>query len=184
MKFILLAGPPAVGKMTVGQHLSKKTGIPLLHNHMIIDPVESVFPRGTEAFETLVGEFRLRMVEEAAKAGGKGIIHTLVWAFGNPGDEEFVKKMKDSVESNGGECCFVELKAKLETRVQRHRSPNRMLHKAAAAATPPAYMEEIEKQFKTNTDGDFPYPDQYLLLDTEALSAEECATKIVEHFAL
>ena len=39
MKFILLFGPQAVGKMTVGQELAKITDLKLFHNHMTIDLV-------------------------------------------------------------------------------------------------------------------------------------------------
>ena len=36
-KFIMIVGPQAVGKMTVGQELSKITNLKLLHNHMTIE---------------------------------------------------------------------------------------------------------------------------------------------------
>ena len=36
MKFILIFGPQAVGKMTVGQELQKITGLKLFHNHMTL----------------------------------------------------------------------------------------------------------------------------------------------------
>ena len=39
MKFILIFGPQAVGKMTVGQELAKITNLKLFHNHMTIDLV-------------------------------------------------------------------------------------------------------------------------------------------------
>ena len=37
MKLVLIFGPQAVGKMTVGQELAKKTGLKLFHNHMTIE---------------------------------------------------------------------------------------------------------------------------------------------------
>lgn len=37
MKFVLITGPQTVGKMTVGQELSKITVLKLLHNHMTIE---------------------------------------------------------------------------------------------------------------------------------------------------
>jgi shikimate kinase len=37
MSFLLLVGPPAVGKMTVGQALAQKLGYPLFHNHLSIE---------------------------------------------------------------------------------------------------------------------------------------------------
>lgn len=37
MKFIIITGPQAVGKMTVAQELTQITGLKLLHNHMTIE---------------------------------------------------------------------------------------------------------------------------------------------------
>lgn len=43
MKFILIFGPQAVGKMTVGQELAKLTDLKIFHNHMTIDLVSPFF---------------------------------------------------------------------------------------------------------------------------------------------
>ena len=43
MKFVLIFGAPAVGKMTVGQELERITGFRLLHNHMTIELVLNFF---------------------------------------------------------------------------------------------------------------------------------------------
>lgn len=37
MKLVIITGPQAVGKMTVGQELEKLTDLKLFHNHMTID---------------------------------------------------------------------------------------------------------------------------------------------------
>ena len=42
-KLVLLTGPQAVGKMTVGQELAKITDLKLFHNHMTIDLVSNFF---------------------------------------------------------------------------------------------------------------------------------------------
>ena len=42
-KFVTIIGPQAVGKMTVGQELSKMIGYKLLHNHMTIEMVRLIF---------------------------------------------------------------------------------------------------------------------------------------------
>lgn len=39
MKFVFLIGNTSVGKMTVGQELTKITNLKLFHNHMMIEPV-------------------------------------------------------------------------------------------------------------------------------------------------
>ena len=43
MKFVLITGPQAVGKMTVGQELVKITNLKLLHNHMTIELLTKIF---------------------------------------------------------------------------------------------------------------------------------------------
>lgn len=43
MKLIIIFGPHAVGKMTVGQELAKLTELKLFHNHMTIDIVSDLF---------------------------------------------------------------------------------------------------------------------------------------------
>lgn len=42
-KLIIITGPQAVGKMTVGQELSRMTNFKLFHNHMSIDLVNHFF---------------------------------------------------------------------------------------------------------------------------------------------
>ena len=43
MKLVIIFGPHAVGKMTVGQELAKRTGLKLFHNHMTIEVVSDLF---------------------------------------------------------------------------------------------------------------------------------------------
>lgn len=45
MKFVFILGDAAVGKMTVGQELMKRTKLRLFHNHMTIEPVLEIFGR-------------------------------------------------------------------------------------------------------------------------------------------
>jgi len=40
---VIIIGPHAVGKMTVGQELAKLTGLKLFHNHMSIELVRKFF---------------------------------------------------------------------------------------------------------------------------------------------
>ena len=55
-KFVLIVGPQAVGKMTVGQELSKITDFKLLHNHMTIEILTKIFDYSKESFKKLIEE--------------------------------------------------------------------------------------------------------------------------------
>ena len=83
---VMLVGPPAVGKMTVGHALAARTGLRLFHNHQTIDLVLRFFPFGTPPFQRLNGEFRRRIFEEVAASDLPGLIFTFVWAFDDPRD--------------------------------------------------------------------------------------------------
>ena len=61
MKFIIITGPQAVGKMTVGQELVKITNLKLLHNHMTIEVLTKIFDYNKEIFRKLNEEFRIRI---------------------------------------------------------------------------------------------------------------------------
>lgn len=49
-KLILIIGPQAVGKMAVGQELSKITGYKLFYNHMTIEMVRLIFDYDKESY--------------------------------------------------------------------------------------------------------------------------------------
>src|SRR4029077_13456829 len=98
MNFIVIFGPPAVGKMTVGQELARLTGYKLFHNHVTIDLVTDYFEFCTPPFSRLVREFRTRVVQEAAASDLPGLIFTFVWAFDLDSDRQFIDELKGIVE--------------------------------------------------------------------------------------
>ena len=65
MKFVLNAGPPAVGKMAVGLELSALTGFKLFHNHASIDAALSVFSQ--VSFVALEADLEERLVGPAPR---------------------------------------------------------------------------------------------------------------------
>ena len=129
MKLVMIIGPQAVGKMTVGQELEKITGLKLFHNHMTIELVSKFFSYGSEQGKKLVHSFRMQIFEEFSKSEQEGLIFTYVWAFDMKEDEEYVKKIKSIFEEQGAEVYFVELEAELEERVKRNETENRLLNK-------------------------------------------------------
>ena len=77
-KLVLLTGPQAVGKMTVGQELAKITGLKLFHNHMTIDLALKFFDYSTKEGQKLVDDLRMDVFEAVAKSDLEGIIFTCV----------------------------------------------------------------------------------------------------------
>ena len=83
IKFVLIFGPQAVGKMTVGQELTKITDLKLFHNHMTIDLVSHFFDYGTKEGKRLVNLIRQEIFEEVSKIDLSGMIFTYLWAINN-----------------------------------------------------------------------------------------------------
>ncbi len=186
MNLIILFGPPAVGKMTVGQELSKITGYKLLHNHMTIDLVTEFFDFGTPQFGRLVPAFRQMLVAEAAASDLTGLIFTFVWAFDNQDDKQFLDGLRDSVAEHGGSTYYAELEAGMAERLIRNRTENRLRHKKKADfEKTEGAMVRMQAQHQMNTrKSDFPYPEQHIKINNAHLSAREAAEQIVQAFGL
>jgi len=93
MQFVVIFGPPASGKMTVGLELAKITGFKLLHNHMTIDFIIRFFDFGSPKFVKLNSEFRKRIIEEVASSDLPGLIFTYVWGLEQEADKRFIYEM-------------------------------------------------------------------------------------------
>jgi hypothetical protein len=111
MELVIVFGPAAVGKMTVGHALCELTGFKLFHNHATIEPVLGIFSFGSAPFGRLVSEFRRRVIEEAACSDLPGLVFTYVWSLDDAGDTDIVASYIRIVEQAGGRVRFVELYA-------------------------------------------------------------------------
>lgn len=185
MDFVIIFGPPAVGKMTVGVELQKLTGLKLFHNHMTIDLVLNFFAWGTPQFR-LVSEFRRRIFEEVAGSDLPGLIFTYVWAFDRPEDKRYIDECCALFRPRGGKICFVELEADLTERVQRNRTEFRLREKPSKRDV--TRSEELllrhEKEYQLNSREEFYYPNEYLRINNTHLSPDTVAQMIVEKFSL
>lgn len=183
MKFVLLIGDSAVGKMTVGQELAKRTGLRLFHNHMAIEPVLEIFG----AFRgDVIHKLRQVIFEEFAKSGEYGMIHTLMWAFDMPSDWEYVRHVTDIFAAQGGEIYCVELVAPLEVRLQRNETENRLLHKASKRdleASRARVIRDSASHRLESLPGEIPF-ENYLRIDNTDLAPEVVAEMIRDHFSL
>ena len=126
---LFIIGPPAVGKMAVGAEIAKRTGFKLLHNHMTIEPVIRIFEWGTPQAFRLIGEFRRRILEEVAQSDLPGLVFTVVWAFGHPGEAESIDGYAAPFRAAGARILCLELDASQEARLVRNETEFRIREK-------------------------------------------------------
>ncbi|WHZ05558.1 AAA family ATPase [Neobacillus sp. YX16] len=186
MKFVLIFGPQAVGKMTVGQELAKITGLKLFHNHMTIEMVTPIFDFGTKEGQRLVSLFRKEIFEAAAKSDLEGLIFTYVWAFNHPSDWNYVNEVCKIFESRGGTVYFVELEADLNERLERNKSPHRLEHKPTKRNiewSENNLKKSLEKYRLNSLEGEIS-KEEYIRINNTSMSAEEVAKVIKDKFLL
>ncbi|MEL6718645.1 MAG: AAA family ATPase [Bacteroidota bacterium] len=187
MNFLLITGPPAVGKMTVGQELTKKLDYKLFHNHHSIDLTLNFFSWGEAGFKKINKGIRQLIFKTVAEDHTlRGFIFTLVWAFDMQSDWDYVNDLKKLFEANGWTFHIVELYAPVETRLARNKTENRLAHKNSKRniAKSDANLLKLEEGYQMNTDGTKIQEQNYLRIDNTNLSAEATADQIIEYFGL
>ncbi|PGZ93072.1 AAA family ATPase [Bacillus sp. AFS029533] len=186
MKFVLVFGPQAVGKMTVGHELEKITDLKLFHNHMTIDLVSKFFDYGTKEGSRLVNLFRNEIFEEVSKSNLYGMIFTYVWASDLKSDWEYVEKVCTIFESKEATTYFVELEAELDERLARNKTPHRLEHKPTKRDiewSEDNLLKTMEKFRLNSIEGEI-QKENYLKINNTNMSAEEVAKLIKERFDL
>jgi hypothetical protein len=183
---LVITGPPAVGKMTVGRALADVTDFRLFHNHATIEPLLEVFGSWDHpAFSLLKDEFRVRVLEEAARHG-TDLILTFVWPVDDPADADVVRSYIRPFVAAGQEVAFVELDADLGVRLERNRGQSRLAEKPSKRdlTWSEAHVREVAAD-RMVTDPDRPSPadavlfgHRHLRLDTSSLSADQAADRI------
>ena len=183
MKFVLITGNSAVGKMTVGQELAKRTGLRLFHNHMTIEPVLEIF--GFFHQNTVM---RLREVvfEEFARSECYGMIFTYMWAFDQQGDWDYIEHVRQIFEPYGTQFYCVELVASQQTRMERNRTENRLQNKASKrdiAGSDQRLLHDDACYRLESFEGEIPFVN-YMKIDNTDLSPDAAAKMIQEKFML
>lgn len=180
---VLLFGPPAVGKMTVGRSVAANSSFRLFHNHMTIEPLLETFGYGTPPFNILNTEFRRRVLEEAAQHD-IDLIFSIVWALDSQDDLAEIASYISIFEN----VAFVELRADLNTRLRRNRTDERLLHKASKRDV--EWSDDNVRQMETDwqmtsVDGhgvasELLAQHPHLVLDTVGVSSAESAARVIE----
>ena len=179
---VVIFGPPAVGKMAVGRELSRMTEMPLLHNHMTIEPLLGIFEFGSPEFARLVESFRRQIYEEVVQSDLPGLIVTYMWCLDHDSDRRAMEEIMELFESHGFVIRFVELYATLEERLRRNRTDLRLQEKASKRDVDASEERLLrnDQKFKLNSAGDFFFPDRHLKIDNTERSAVEVAEEVRE----
>jgi hypothetical protein len=186
MDLLVIFGPSAVGKMTVGREVARLTGYKLFHNHMTVEPVLELFEFGSPPFERLVSEFRTRVIEEAAESDLPGLVFTFVWGLDHPGDKKLVDGYVDIVESRGGTVSYVELYAPQEERIARNATPDRLDLKRSKRDVEASngWLRDADERWLLNTSSDDELEAlvdgrPHVRVDNTVLPPEDAAARIV-----
>lgn len=190
MRLLVIFGPPAVGKMTVGREVARQSEFRLFHNHALIEPLLEVFNYGTPPFNRLLGDWRAAVVQEAALSG-TDLLFTFVWGLELQTDADELRKYIRPYVEKGAEVAFVELAADLDTRLQRNRTELRLAEKRSKRNVEwsDTNVREMER-FLMNTDLDVSLDKslpatallaehRHMRLDNGGLAPQEAAARIL-----
>ena len=187
MKLVIILGPHAVGKMSVGQELALVTGLKLLHNHMTIELVRNFFSvHGSDEGKRLNALFRQEIFEAVANSNLRGLIFTYMFDFDDPAQYEYIGSVIRLFESHNAEACIVELSADFDVRIERNKTENRLQNKPSKRNIQESekLFRDLESKYRLNSsDGEIPFANYFKLNNTD-IPPSEAAAIIKDKFML
>ena len=183
---LFVVGPPAVGKMSVGQAIAEHTGLRLFHNHISIELALRYFDFGTPAFHRIDGAIRRLVIDEVAASDLPGLVFTYVWAFNLPEDQAVVEGYAKPFRERGARVLFVELEATQAERLRRIAGASRLAAKPSRRDLGASMRDlfEDDARYQLNSGGKFDQRRDYLRINNTLLTPGEVAERVIEHFAL
>ena len=175
MKLVFIYGPPAAGKLTIARELGRITGLPVCHNHLIVDAVASVFPFGTDPFVRLREQMWLDVMREAAAAQ-----RSLIFTFAPEPtvSSGFHHRAVDVVKGAGGSTMFVQLKVPIAEQEKRLTAASRAEFGKLRSLS---LLRELQPQFLA---AERAMPPGQPVIDTSALEPADAAREIVNRLTL
>lgn len=168
MRLVFVHGPAASGKLTVARALSALTGLPLFHNHLVVDALLAVFPFGSPSFVALREAMWLDVFRAAATEG-----RSLIFTFHPEASvaPDFPQRATALVEAAGGQVDFVALECAPDVIAARIEAPSRQ---ASGKLSSAAILHELE------ANGAFDYPPipSAITIDTGAVEPADAALRI------
>jgi chloramphenicol 3-O-phosphotransferase len=177
MKLVFLHGPAASGKLTIAREISALTGLPVFHNHLVVDALLAVFPFGSAPFVELRERIWLD-VFGAAAAEGRSLLFT--FAPEPTVSADFPDRVRTLIEDSGGEVAFVRLTVPAAEQERRLIEPSR---REFAKLRSVELLRELRGRFDFDA-LEAAMPPPRLVLDTMAMTPPEAARLIVEQLGL
>ena len=186
MKLVIIFGPHAVGKMTVGQELEKITDLKLFHNHMTIDIVADLFENMPQERQRLTELFRNEIFQSFSKSDEYGMIFTCMWALEKKDDWDYINNLETMFKSNGADVYYVELEADYDIRLQRNTTENRLLNKPSKRniEKSESLFRDIEARHRLNSYPNEIQKENYIKINNTYIDPKNVARSIKERFRL
>jgi hypothetical protein len=186
MKLVIIFGPHAVGKMTVGQELAKITDLGLFHNHMTIDIVCDLFKNMPKERGRLTNLFRKEIFQAYSNSQEYGMVFTYMWALNCKEDCDYIYMVEEIFKSKGGTVYYVELEADYDVRIERNKTENRLLNKPTKRdiTRSEELFRRLEEKYRLNSFEDEIKENNYMKINNTDISPDVVAHMIKDKFRL
>ncbi len=180
---IIITGPQAVGKMSVGLALQDQYNYRLFHNHMTIELVNEMYGDLNKESWQLVNKLRKTIFDDVLKQDLDGFVFTYMWGFNLESDHKYVADVIKNFEENEWTVFIVELEADVETRLVRNISELRLEKKATKRNLEWAQKNLVSSmdKYRLNSDeGEITHPN-YIRIDNSKLEPSEVAEMVNDY---
>jgi chloramphenicol 3-O-phosphotransferase len=171
MKLVFIFGGAATGKLTVSRALSRRTGLPVFHNHLVVDALLEKLPFGDPEFVRLREAMWMAGFETAVQAG-----RSLIFTFApEPTVEDgFPERAASLIAVHGGETLFVRLTLARDIQEARLVEASRGEFRKLADVN---LLRELRAGFEAS---EAKMPPADITIDTGAVEPDEAAARIAQ----
>ncbi len=175
MKLIFLWGGAASGKLTVGRELARLTGLPLFHNHLVVDALLERLPFGDPEFVRLREAMWMAGFETAASSG-----QSLIFTFAPEPTVAtgFPERVIKLIDGFGGDVKFARLVISPEEQERRIANDSRMQFRKLVSLD---LLRDLRPSF---LEAEAAMPPADIVIDSERDDPQESARRIAAAFGL
>ena len=187
-KAIIIIGPPAAGKYTIGKLLSKECNYRFLHEHQMLDIASALFDGNPSEITTYYFKLRWDIFSDFVKYNttNQSIVTTFVHLFDNDYYNNFITSFFNMFQKNNYDIYVIELTASYEERIKRNTNEDRLKAKPSKQNIEKSAkrMTDIEQKSRTNSnEGDTLFLNyHHTVISTELLSDNEVVNEIMGSF--